>query len=288
MKNTAYLLLFLLLTGAGCQTTSNGPLTWTGTAPEPREQPAEPSPNEEPRDTRTPPSSERDVPTLELIDQSPRPSGGGLPTNLTGKNKPDGIALRYRKEVPTNTPGFVRREYDGLDLFIADAIPEGWLAFYKGNCGSLGDVCDYRAIFYNDDRTQRWDLNLNRYLQQERYVEIQDVRYHDGQLFFNEACATYASEVQGQCSWLVSVDPTFQEENWRTPPMTSNNVFILHDRSIYAGYGFTAEPDALYRIDARSGEILARADLDSAHEYLEVQGDKLYVVTYRSIYTFAL
>jgi hypothetical protein len=151
---------------------------------------------------------------------------------LTGKNKPDGIALRYRKEVPTNTPGFVRREYDGLDLFIADAIPEGWLAFYKGNCGSLGDVCDYRAIFYNDDRTQRWDLNLNRYLQQERYVEIQDVRYHDGQLFFNEACATYASEVQGQCSWLVSVDPTFQEENWRTPPMTSNNVFILHDRSI--------------------------------------------------------
>ncbi|HMB89679.1 MAG TPA: hypothetical protein VKP65_02455, partial [Rhodothermales bacterium] len=222
------------------------------------------------------------------IDQSPRPSGGGLPSHLTGRNKPEGIALRFRKEVPLNTPGDVRREYDGLELFIAEATEDGWLELYKGRCGSLGDVCEYRAILYNDDRTQRWSLNLNRFLQQDRYVEIQDVRYVDGQLLFNEACATYASEVQGQCSWLVSVDPVFQEETWRTPPMTSNNIFILHDRSIFAGYGFTAEPDALYRIDARSGEVLARADLDSAHEYLEVQNDRLYVVTYRSIYTFAL
>ena len=281
-----FLLAGFLLIGVGCQTTSEGPLTWTGTQAPPSETPPSSRPAEDTQPVQ--PTPERGLPTLELIDQSPRPSGGGLPTNLTGRNKPDGIALRFRKEVPTNMPGYVRREYDGLELFIAEAIEDGWLAFYKGRCGSLGDVCAYRAILYNDDHTQRWALDLNRFLRQERYVEIQDVRYAEGQLLFNEACATYASEVQGQCSWLVSVDPVFQEETWRTPPMISNNLFILHDRSLFAGYGFTAEPNVLYRIDARSGEVLARADLDSAHEYLEVQDDRLYVVTYRSIYTFAL
>ena len=152
----------------------------------------------------------------------------------------------------------------------------------------LGDVCAYRALLFNEDGSRRWDADLNRYLQSERYVEIQDVRYHEGDLFFNEACATHSSEVQGRCSWLVRLDPILGDVVWRSPPRTSNNIFILHEGQVIAGYGFTGEPDALYLLDPETGRIEARAELDAAHQYLEVHENRLYVVTYQSVYTFAL
>ncbi len=267
-------LLLLLLPATACQAPRGG-LSWTG-ANAPESQPPPP---------RTPAPK---APALDLLDRTPRPDPASLPPMLTGRNKPNGPAMRFRQAVPPETPAFVPRTLDGLDLFIADALEEGWLAFYKGRCGSLGAVCAYRAVLLADDGTQRWNLNLNRFLQGTRYVEIQDVRYHAGRLYFNEACATYAGEVQGQCSWLVCLDPDAEEVAWRTPPLTSNNIFILHDGAVLAGYGFTAEPDALYRIDARTGKITARADLDSAPQYLEVLDGRLFVVTYQSLYTFAL
>lgn len=210
-----------------------------------------------------------------------------LPAGLTGANKPDGLSLRFRRYVPPNLPSFVPLKYNNLPLFIADETPEGWLAFYKGDCGGLGDVCQYEAALFDLDGEQAWSLGLNQFLQQRRFVEIQDIRLHEGKLYFNEACATYSDEVDGACSYLVRVNPEREALEWRTPPLTSNNIFIFHGPYVISGYGFTAEPDALYLIDQESGSILTEADLDSAHEYLEVKNDILHVVTYRSIYTFA-
>ncbi len=210
-----------------------------------------------------------------------------LPAGLTGENKPDGLSLRFRRYVPPNLPSFVPLKYNNLPLFIADETPEGWLAFYKGDCGGLGDVCQYEAALFAPDGEQAWSLGLNQFLQQRRFVEIQDIRLREGRLYFNEACATYSDEVDGACSYLVRVDPERAALEWRTPPLTSNNIFIFHGPYVISGYGFTAEPDALYLIDQESGRILTEADLDSAHEYLEVKDGVLHVVTYRSIYTFA-
>ena len=57
---------------------------------------------------------------------------------------------------------------------------------------------------------------------------------------------------------------------WRTPPLTSNNIFIFADPYVVAGYGFTAEADSLYLVEQRTGRIADRTGLDSAHEYLEI------------------
>lgn len=280
MHCSIYLLLLGVLLTAGACRTPQGSLTWTGNAPPPDSNDTRPPP--------TPSPARGDAETLSLIDQRPWPAAE-LPPELSGANKPGDTALRFRRHVPDDTPRFVPRTRDGLDLFIADPVEEdSWFAFYKGDCGDLGDVCRYRAVFFEADGIERWDVDLGRFLQHDRYVEIQDIRYQDGKLYFNEACATYAREVGSQCSSLVRLDPTWQEVDWRTPPLTSNNIFILHDGYVVAGYGFTAEPDAVFLIDQRTGRIRARADLDTAHEYLEVQDDRLYVVTYNSLYTFAL
>lgn len=273
--------LFVLLVALAACNAPRRSVTWTGAPPPP-------SSAETDTDAPTPPRPARDAPPLTLLDRTAHPDPSVLPPGLTGENKPGSHALRFRRHVPEATPAYVERAVGELELFIAEAIAEGWLAFYKGRCGALGDVCGYRARLYDTDGTVRWDLDLNRFLEQPRYVEIQDIRYHDGALFFNEACATYAAEAAGQCSTLVRLDPVFEEIEWRTPPLTSNNLFILHDGWIVAGYGFTGEPDALFLVDARTGAVAARAPLDAAHQYLEVQDDVLYVLTYRSLYQFAL
>lgn len=211
-----------------------------------------------------------------------------LPDFLTGRNKMSGTALRFRRHVPPETPSYVNRTHDDLPLFLADETTDGWLGFYKGKCGGLGEVCDYRAILYGPTGTSRWTLDLNQFLTRDRFVEIQDLRLHDGALYFNEACATYSDEAEGQCSYLVRVDPEYREVDWRTPALTSNNIFIFADPYVVAGYGFTAEDDFLYLVEQRTGRIADRSELDSAHEYLEVQDGTLYVVTYRSVYAFDL
>lgn len=275
------LLLVLLTAAAGCRT-PQGSLTWTGDAPPP----------DETRATRPAPDRRdpvRGLPALRLVDQRAWGTQDRLPGRLTGANKPEGLALRFRRGVPPETPGFVPRSRGGLDLFLADPVDGGhWLAFYKGVCGSLGDVCRYRAVLYDRSGDVRWDVDLNAFLENDRYVEIQDVRYADGALYFNEACATYAAEAGGQCSSLVRIDPEWREVTWRTPPLVSNNLFILYEDVVIAGYGFTAEPDALYLVDRQTGRLLARTDLDAAHHYLEVQDGRLHVLTYDSYYTFDL
>lgn len=249
-------------------------------APAPAEEPSAPA--QEP-----PPAPPEEV-VLRQVDKQSMDEPYGLPA-ITGVNKPGDYTLRYRRHVPQGTPSYVPRQQDSLDLFIADSTGTGWLAFYKGQCGTaISDVCDYTAALFGPNGDALWMLDLNRYLSGDRYLEIQDLRYHDGALYFNEACATYSREAEGQCSSLLRIDPQAGEVTWRTPPLTSNNIFIVHDPYIIAGYGFTKEPDSLYLVSQKSGSILARAGLDTAHQYLEMQNDRLYVITQNSLYTFAI
>jgi hypothetical protein len=299
MNTRPFLLLLLIGLVSGCQAPRGG-LTWGGVAgpPPPSDTASRPprttapprtsTPAPSPRPDRAQPEQARPDRLLRVLDLVRRSDPATLPIELSGANKPNGPSMRYRQAVPEDTPAYVDAARGTLELFIADPTPEGWLGFYRGACDALGDVCDYRAVLFDADGTPQWDLDLNPFLLQDRYVEIQDIRYHEGKLYFNEACATYSRETEGQCSYLVRVDPERREEDWRTPPPTSNNIFIIEGDYVIAGYGFTSEEDALYLIERETGRIAARAELDSAHEYLEVQDDRLYVVTYNSFYTFAL
>lgn len=209
---------------------------------------------------------------------------------LSGANKPNGLEYRLRQQAPAQRPAYVAAELDGLQLFIADSTPDGWMAFYRGPLGGAPNSANvaYRAVMYRRDGTRAWDTNLNRFLSRTDHLEVQDVRYADGRLYLNEACQSYSREAGGACSSLLAVNPAAGTVEWRTPPLTSNNIILLHGPYIVAGYGFTAEPDSLFLVDRATGRILDRQPLDSAHSYLEMVNGELAVVTTSQVYRFAI
>jgi len=206
---------------------------------------------------------------------------------LTGANKPNGRQYRLRRSVPDKTPEWIPRAEDGLELFVADPVADGWLAFYRGPLGGDGvRNVGYGAVLFAPDGERRWKVDLGEMLSRRDHLEIQDVRYAGGKLYFNEACQSYSREAGGRCSALVRIDPVREAVDWRTPPLVSNGIFLLHGPWVIAGYGFTDEADRLHVIDRETGRILARRLLDSAPDYLEMKDGRLHVATYRSLYVF--
>ncbi|MBA1419762.1 MAG: hypothetical protein FAF03_02595 [Epsilonproteobacteria bacterium] len=70
--------------------------------------------------------------------------------------------------------------------------------------------------------------------------------------------------------------------------MTSRNIFILTEHFVITGYGFTAEPDYLYILRKKDGNVLKKIKLDSALEYPEIKENTLHIITYNRHYVFVL
>ncbi|MDP6943258.1 MAG: hypothetical protein QF464_03830, partial [Myxococcota bacterium] len=124
----------------------------------------------------------------------------------------------------------------------------------------------YRVRLYGADGVALWTLDLAQLFSRQDHLEIQDVRYRDGVLYFNEACQSYASEARGRCSSLVAVEPTEAKVLWRTKPLVSNNRFLVEADLIVSGYGFTKERDYLYVIRRTDGKLMHRLRIPKAHE----------------------
>jgi hypothetical protein len=183
----------------------------------------------------------------------------------------------------------VAREEDGMQLSIADPTADGWLAFYRTPPGR-DEPRNSRsaAVLYGAGGERKWALGLNPLMSRPDRLEVTDVRYAGGRLYFNESCQSYSREAGGRCSSLVRADPAAGRVDWRTPPLVSNGIFILYGPWVIAGYGFTAEPDFVRVIDRETGRILATARVDTAPEYLEVRNGRLNVMTSRSLYVFEI
>lgn len=268
--------------GGAAPDTSDPPADARPLAPPPEtapaERPAEPAAGA-PADT---------LPELRLV--SREPLRGRIPTDLglTGRNKLNPVEERFRRGIPPETPAWIPRTRDGLDLFLADSVEGGWLALYRGSLvirpGARNSP--YRAALFEPGGEVAWDLDLGAHLSRPDHLEVQDLRYADGALYFNEACQSYSREAGGRCSSLVRLDPRTGRVAWRTRPRVSNNVFILYGPWVVAGYGFTAEPDSVFLVDRGNGRIVARAPLDTAASYLEADGPRLTVLTRDSVYTY--
>ncbi|MBB4636320.1 hypothetical protein FHS01_002338 [Longimicrobium terrae] len=250
-------------------------------------------PSVQPSPPAAPPLVElRPAPPAELRSLGSEPIGERdlAALGLTGREKPNGLEYRLRQSVPANLPAYVPRLLDGLELYIADPAEGGWMAFYRDplSMAEDGPNARFRAVLFGGDGGRTWDVDLNPFLSRPDRLEIQDVRYADGRLYFNEACQSYSREAGGACSSLVSVDPVRRAVEWRTPPLTSNNVLLVQGPYIVAGYGFTAEADRLVLVDRATGRVLHQQPLDSGHTYLEFAGDTLVVITVNRVHRFRI
>lgn len=227
------------------------------------------------------------APILAVVSREPLGGRTSYPSlGLSGANKANGLEHRFRESVPGNTPRYVRRDVAGMSLTIAEPTADGWLGFYRSDAdGATSRNSRFHAALYRPDGSMVWNIELNPFLSRTTRLEIQDVRYRGGRLYFNEACQSYSREAGGRCSSLVRVDPVKRRVDWRSRTRVSNNIFIFSGPYIVAGYGFTAEPDSLFLVSPESGRVVASRVLDTAHRYLEERGGQLRVVTTGNLYT---
>jgi hypothetical protein len=208
---------------------------------------------------------------------------GRLRTQTTGVLS----GANQRRWAGASLPPYVDKAIGTLELFLLDEADGGHLAFYRepynvGAC-TLGDAmnCAYEARFYDASGRVAWSLRLDALLSRPDQLEIQDIRLAGGVLYFNEACQSYSSGANGQCSALVAVEPRQRRILWRTRNLVSNGRFRITGCNIVAGYGFTAEPDYVFLVDRTTGRVLSRRWVSKApQEMTLVAGDRIDVRLY--------
>jgi hypothetical protein len=183
-------------------------------------------------------------------------------------------------------PGFVPLTDNTAELTLLDATPGGeFLAMYRDPYGAssctLDDLnnCRFTVKLFGDCGELRWSVALNDFMSRQTYLEMQDVHLHDGTLYFNESCQSYSRKVKGRCSALVAVDPASNKLLWRSKHLVSNGRFLVHGDYIISGYGFTAEPDAVYLVRRDDGKVLQRVSVPKAPEDFKLVGDDVVEAT---------
>ena len=213
-------------------------------------------------------------------DESARSGGGRLRSHVEGALSKGSRRIWVGPQVP----GFVSLIEGTKELFLLDRVGDDFLAFYRdpygaSSCDLSGDAnCDYFARLYDIEGNERWALPLGSMLSSPSYLEVQDIRYADGVLYFNEACQSYSKQVKGKCSYLVAVDPVEGKELWRTKKLVSNGEFLIVGDYIISGYGFTAEKDFIYVVSRADGSIEQKVPLKKAAETFELDEDGLVKV----------
>ncbi len=183
--------------------------------------------------------------------------------------------------VGPQVPGFVPLMEGTMELFLLDRVDDEFMAFYRdpygaSSCG-LGDGgnCDYFVRIFDLEGEARWSISLPELMSRPTQLEVQDARWADGTLYFNEACQSYSSGAGGKCSALVAYDPEAKEVRWRTRNLVSNGEFLVHGDYIVSSYGFTDERDFLFVVRRSDGKIIQKVPLRKAAMRLTVASDGL-------------
>jgi hypothetical protein len=182
-------------------------------------------------------------------------------------------------------PGFVQLTAGTLELFLLDKVriaaaetaePDGFLALYRDPYGASSchlsgpGNCAFGAALYHCSGKLQWVIGLNAFMSRTDRLEVQDVRYDGGTLYFNEACQSYSSEANGRCSSLVAVDAAAKKVVWRSRPLTSNGMFVVAGEHLIAGYGFTSEPDFVHVVKRSDGSIAQRIPVPTGPQRIEL------------------
>jgi hypothetical protein len=117
--------------------------------------------------------------------------------------------------------------------------------------------------------------------------DIAWAQVQDGVLFVSTRHMGYATDSGGLNAFITAIELGSGELLWRSEPLVSNSHnFLLHDGWIITGYGFTAEPDFLFVLDGKTGEIVERIEVKSGPEVILEKGGKIFVRTYDRDYEF--
>jgi hypothetical protein len=111
----------------------------------------------------------------------------------------------------------------------------------------------------------------------------------DGVLFVANGHRTYAKASNGENAYITALDVRSGQLLWRSAPLVANaSAFVYRKGHILTGYGFTAEPDFLYTLDAQTGKTEGKIPVKSGPEDILEKDGKLFVRCYDTDYVFDL
>ena len=100
-------------------------------------------------------------------------------------------------------------------------------------------------------------------------------------LYVSHAHPTYARSSRGMNAYITAIDTRTSRVLWRSQPLVSNsNNFEVIGDLIVTGYGFTAEPDYLYLLDKKTGDVRQQLAVKSQADYIIHKNKKIYVRMY--------
>jgi outer membrane protein assembly factor BamB len=183
-------------------------------------------------------------------------------------------------------PSFVPLRFRGARLVRAIRQPERVLAVYGA------DFSSGRYLVALDRATGRFSygFDFTNYAYapdappREREFIYQNVAWaaEEGDtLYVAHAHNTYARSSRGMNAYVTAIDTRRGRVLWRSAPLVANaSNFELWGDHLVTGYGFTQEPDFVYLLDKRTGEVRQRVAVRSGPSYLIRKGDRLHVRAY--------
>lgn len=203
------------------------------------------------------------------------------PLTQTGKRTWKGAPL----------PAFIPQKDDDLSLQLMDVTSDGYFAIWRSLYGPKykpNENPKARARLYDCKGGVSWTIDLDQLFSHKDHLELQDARYVDGILYFNEACQSYAKEAGGKCSSLIALDPKQRKILWKTGPLISNGRFYVTKHFIVSVYAFTNEQRFVRVLKRQDGKTVATAKLVGHHEWDELKGEDFHVRTEEGDEYFAL
>lgn len=187
-----------------------------------------------------------------------------------------------RAWVGPRVPRFVPLIHRGARLQLLEQEGDLFVAFYqarvKWNAKTAPNKPTY-VLGVNSCGKVQFDLSLADFHPRKNHLEVQDIRYVDGILYFNEACQTYSKEAGGKCSYLVALDPLKKKVLWRSKPLVSNFRLLVHGDYIVTGYGFTKEKKRLNILRRRDGKLVFKTRLIAEQAGLRLLDEQHLEVT---------
>lgn len=196
---------------------------------------------------------------------------------VTLANKPNGVI--YRSRVKQDYPDMQRpASLADCEAPISESTQDGYLMLLHREINPFNH--QYWCLLYDQSKSLIRTIDLCAEGGQSN-CEITDIRYDKRQIFWNFSCITNASRLDNLCNQLFCYDLNEKKLLWKSPYLTSRDVFTLDNQYIYSGYGFTDESDYIYLLDRQSGQILTQCPIESAPRYMELTSDGLFVEDYR-------
>ncbi len=208
----------------------------------------------------------------------PRP---GFPGQVAKPSGPHRLSLVSSRYLAPGLGGVVRRTEGPRRLAGLDLVGgTGPLAFY-GRDGASARVVLAPNRYAFDFANYAWPPRIRPGEREVVYEQVVWAHEANGILYVENAHSTYASSSYSRNAYITAIDLRTKRKLWRSPALVANaQTFLVTDRSLITGYGFTAEPDYLYLLDRVTGKVVDRLDLPTGPERITWQGHDIKVRTY--------